>query len=390
MFRLVILFFLFNSLNALPIGEGLVPLYEEGDIIPDSYIVKINNAVGIEFAKDLADWFGATAFWHIKNEQVGDFIGFAGVFDEETLYYLLEKTEAVEYIERDQIARTDAQQLNPPSWGLGAISSTTATNQGYYNYPDHGGAGTKIYILDTGIRCTHVEFTGRCTWGARFGQGGFDDLNGHGTHVAGTAAGTTYGVAKLADLVAVGVLNPSGTGPVSNIIAGVNFAADNCPVENCVISMSLSTSISASLDSAVNAAVSPNRFVSVSAGNTNIDASNVSPARAVDAYAVMASNAVAKKWASSNWGSVCDIFAPGTSIVSAWNTTDTATNTLSGTSMSCPHVSGAAALAFSSGHGDPLDRTAIRTYIESKATNGVLLNVPAGTVNRFIYVDANF
>lgn len=381
--KAILALFLIGTALAAPLLRA--PLNEDGDIIPGSYIVVAKKGVNAEQFRSLATSVGVEKVWDIKDE----FFGFAGKFSDEIVESLRLRTDLVEFIERDQVFRTSARQTNPPSWGLGASSSATATNPGYYDFPDHRGAGVKVYIIDTGIRCTHNDFASRCVWGARFGNGGFEDGNGHGTHCAGTAAGTAYGIAKSASLIAVGVLGPAGSGSTTDVISGVEFSSDDCGASaNCVGSMSLGGGASTALDNAVNAAVDARYFMSVAAGNSNANAANYSPARAVDAYTVMATDSAARKASYSNYGNVCQLWAPGSSITSAWSTSDSATNTISGTSMACPHVSGAAALAFASGRGGA--EGAIENYINGHATNNVITGVPAGTVNRFLFIDTAF
>jgi len=361
------------------------PLHESGDIIPGSYLIVAKKGADVSAFRSLATSVGVERIWDIKDE----FFGFSGKFSDEIVESIRLRTDLVDFVERDQIMRTSARQTNPPSWGLGASSSASATNPGYYDYPNHAGAGVNVYIIDTGIRCTHNDFGNRCEWGARFGNGGEDDGNGHGTHCAGTAAGTSYGIAKSANLIAVGVLGPTGSGSTADVVSGVEFSSDDCGANaNCVGSMSLGGGASTALDNAVNAAVDARYFMSVAAGNSNANAQNYSPARAADAYTVMATDSAARKASYSNYGAVCQIWAPGSSITSAWSTSDSATNTISGTSMACPHVSGAAALAFASGRGGA--EGAIENYINGYGVNNAITGVPAGTVNRFLHVDTVF
>jgi len=381
--KAILALFLIGAALAAPLLRA--PLTENGDVIPGSYIVVAKKGVNVAQFRSLATSVGIERIWDIKDQ----FFGFGGKFSDEVVESLRLRTDLIEFIERDQIFRTSTRQNNPPSWGLGASSSATARNPGYYDYPNHGGAGVKIYVIDTGIRCTHTDFSSRCVWGARFGNGGFEDGNGHGTHCAGTAAGTAYGIAKSASLVAVGVLGPAGSGSTNDVISGVEFSSDDCGASaNCVGSMSLGGGASAAMDEAVNAAVDARYFMSVAAGNSNANAANYSPARAAGSYTVMATDAVASKASYSNYGNVCHIWAPGSSITSAWSTSDTATNTISGTSMACPHVAGAGALAFASGRGGAAN--GIENYINGYGVSNVITGVPAGTVNLFLHIDESF
>jgi len=375
---------------AAPIAKVLAPLNENGEIIPGSYIVRIKKSVEIATAKQFAESFSAGRFWSFGEDVV--FTGFSGYFTDAQVLAIRERVDVVAYVDRDGVARTSARQDNVPSWGLGAVSSENSVSPGYYVYPDHAGAGSVVYIIDTGIRCSHTDLVGRCRFGARYGAGESgqnSDGNGHGTHCAGTAVGTSYGVAKFASVVAVGVLGPSGSGAWADVISGINFAANDCGANNCVGSMSLGGGATPTVDDAANAFVSATRFMACAAGNNNGDAVNFSPARAADVYSVMATDSNANKASYSNYGAVCSIWAPGSAITSAWHTSDTAINTISGTSMACPHVAGAAALAFTSGHGST-DRFAIENYLNLASTNNTIGGVPANTVNRFLHIDESF
>jgi subtilisin family serine protease len=373
---------------AAPI-QNLVPLSQEGDILPGQYIVQFKRGVELDVAKALAESVKAKYFYNIPNSDPSkSFVGFSGSFDDNVLESLRFRTDLLENIENNQVARTNARQTNPPSWGLGAASSADATNPGYYDYPDNAGAGVKIYVIDTGVRTTHVDFEGRAVWGERFGNGGYEDGNGHGTHCAGTAGGASYGIAKKASIVAVGVLGPAGSGSYDDVIAGVNWSADDCGNSKCVGSMSLGGGASTAVDNAVNAFVENNRFMAVAAGNSNTDARNSSPARAADVYTVMATDSNARKASYSNYGSVCSVWAPGSSITSAWSTSNTATNTISGTSMACPHVAGQGALAFAGGRLGT-DKFAVENYLNDLAVTGQIVGVPTGTTDRFMQVDVN-
>jgi len=234
-----------------------------------------------------------------------------------------------------------------PAWGLDRIDQVSLPLDSKYNYASNGN-GVKVYVVDTGIRLSHSQFGGRAMTGKDFVTPGGTaaDCNGHGTHVAGTIGGSTYGVAKGTTLVAVRVLDCGGSGSVSNVVAGLNWAAADASVPNKrkVINMSLGGGINAALDAAVASAVASGVTVVVAAGNSNTNACNQSPARAPAAITVAASDSADTRASFSNYGSCVDLFAPGVGTTSAWYTSDTATNTISGTSMASPHVAGAAAL----------------------------------------------
>ncbi len=238
------------------------------------------------------------------------------------------------------------------------------------------------YIIDTGIRFSHNEFGGRAVSGFDAVDGGSaDDCHGHGTHVAGTVGGTTYGVAKGVALVAVRVLDCSGSGSTSGVIAGVNWVTSNHTAK-AVANMSLGGSPSTSLDTAVTNSIASGVVYAIAAGNSNRDACKFSPARTPNAITVGATTSTDARASYSNKGTCLDLFAPGSSITSAWYTGNTATNTISGTSMATPHVAGVAALYL---QGHTATPQAVRDAIVNAATANVVGNAGRGSPNRLLY-----
>lgn len=290
----------------------------------------------------------------------------------------------VAYIEQDQIAHAIAVQSNPPSWGLDRVDQRNLPRDYSYTY-NQTGAGVDAYIIDTGIRLTHSDFGGRAVTGVdEITIGGTaSDGNGHGTHVAGTVGGASYGIAKAVRLIAVRVLDNTGSGTYTQVIAGVDWVTGNHTTNPAVANMSLGGPVSSALDTAVRNAIADGVVFCVAAGNNGANASNYSPSRVAEAITVAASTST-DAWASySNYGSIVDIIAPGSSITSDWYTSDTATNTISGTSMATPHVTGAAALYLEANPGST--PATVASGIVANATSGVITGVPSGTVNKLLY-----
>lgn len=290
----------------------------------------------------------------------------------------------VEFVEEDsEIGLSTAQ--TPATWGLDRIDQRDLPLNNTYNYTPTG-AGVTAYIIDTGIRATHNEYNGRVVSGfTSINDGnGTNDCNGHGTHVAGTVGGSTYGVAKSVNLVAVRVLNCSGSGTTSGVIAGIDFVAANHPAGTpAVANMSLGGGASSSLDTAVQNAINDGVTFAVSAGNSNADACTQSPARAPNAITVGSTTMTDARSSFSNFGTCVDIFAPGSSITSAWATGDAATNTISGTSMASPHVAGVAALFLETNSAaSPAEVAAAMT---SSATPNKVTNPGTGSPNLLLY-----
>ncbi len=287
----------------------------------------------------------------------------------------------VAYVEADGIMSIVATQ-SPATWGLDRIDQRNRPLSNSYTY-NATGSGVRSYIIDTGIRPTHNEFGGRASGGfTAISDGrGTNDCNGHGTHVAGTVGGSTYGVAKSVLLVPVRVLNCQGSGTTSGVIAGVDWVTAN-HVKPAVANMSLGGGASTSLDNAVANSISAGVTYAVAAGNSNANACNYSPARVGSAITVGATTSSDARASYSNFGSCLDLFAPGSSITSAWSTSNTATNTISGTSMASPHVAGVAALVLQSGHQSPSN---VRSAIVNNATSGVVSSVGSGSPNLLLY-----
>ncbi|HEV2861061.1 MAG TPA: S8 family serine peptidase [Pyrinomonadaceae bacterium] len=292
---------------------------------------------------------------------------------------------AVAFVEEDQTVTLSADQTGA-TWGLDRIDQRDLPLNSTYTY-DATGAGVKAYIIDTGIRASHAEFAGRVAPGFTAIQDGNGsvDCNGHGTHVAGTVGGSTYGVAKGVTLVPVRVLDCSGNGTNSGVIAGVDWVtSDHQAGQPAVANMSLGGGASSALDTAVNNSINDGVTYAVAAGNDyGQNACNYSPARVAGAITVGSTTASDSRSSFSNVGTCLDLFAPGSSITSAWYTSDTATNTISGTSMATPHVAGVAALYLQA--NPAASPAAVSTAVRDNATPNKVTSAGTGSPNRLLY-----
>ncbi|MER7460469.1 S8 family serine peptidase [Micromonospora sp. NPDC126480] len=289
---------------------------------------------------------------------------------------------AVAYVEQNHTVSIAGTQTNPPSWGLDRIDQRNLPLNNSYTYPNTASNVTS-YVIDTGIRTTHSDFGGRATWGTNTVDSNNTDCNGHGTHVAGTVGGSAYGVAKATRLVAVKVLNCSGSGTNAGVIAGVDWVTANA-VKPATANMSLGGGASSAVDNAVTNSINSGVTYALAAGNSNANACNSSPARTPAAITVGATTSSDARASYSNYGTCLDIFAPGSSITSAWSTSDTSTNTISGTSMASPHVAGAAALVL--GANPSWTPQQVRDYLVNNATNNVVGSPGSGSPNKLLYV----
>ena len=295
---------------------------------------------------------------------------------------LLAEDPSVELVEQDQVMSTVATQSGA-TWGIDRIDQRNLPLSGTYTY-NFNGAGVHAYIIDTGIRATHQQFGGRVSGGftAINDGNGTNDCNGHGTHVSGTVGSATYGVAKGVSLHPVRVLDCTGSGSTSGVIAGVNWVTQN-RVLPAVANMSLGGGVSTALDTAVANSIASGVTYAIAAGNSNANACNSSPARVATALTVGSTTTTDARSSFSNFGTCVDVFAPGSSITSTWNTSDTATNTISGTSMATPHVAGVAALYLSQ-FGSQSAAT-VAAAIVGNATTGVVGNPGTGSPNRLLF-----
>ncbi|WP_346053039.1 MULTISPECIES: S8 family peptidase [Amycolatopsis] len=288
----------------------------------------------------------------------------------------------VAYVVQNHVFRVSDTQQNPPSWGLDRIDQRDLPLDSSYTYSTTA-TNVTAYVIDTGVRATHETFGGRVSGGYDFIDNDADptDENGHGTHVAGTIGGSEYGVAKGVKIVPVRVLDADGSGTTEQVVAGIDWVAEHASGPS-VANMSLGGTSDDALDQAVEGAIAKGVTFAVAAGNDGANASGYSPAHVASAITVAASDRTDKQASFSNYGSIVDLYAPGVGITSSWGTGDTATNTISGTSMATPHVTGAAALYLAT---HPAATPAqVSDALTAAASTGKISNATAGTPNRLL------
>ncbi|KAI7193606.1 hypothetical protein KC343_g13062 [Hortaea werneckii] len=298
---------------------------------------------------------------------------------------LLLPLPSIKYVEKDTIVKISAitAQNNAP-YGLARLSTRANATGTVYNYDSTAGTGAFAYVVDTGINTQHRDFQGRAVLGASFPSSQANsDGNGHGTHVAGTIGSATYGVAKNSTLIAVKVLSDSGSGYLSDVIAGIEWSVNNATASKRIGKSVMNLSLGSSKSQVVNDAISA-AFVAVAAGNNGADATNYSPASEPLACTVGAIDSKNAAASFSNYGTSLDIWAPGVSILSTWIGSNSATATLSGTSMASPHIAGLAAAFYGQGFGG-LGKE-MCDVVRALATRDIISPAPrGGSVNYVAY-----
>jgi len=397
--------FAFNACQEDPILEPQTP---DSDIIRGQYIVIMDTGVetkstewpafeeGIKLATErTTDLLEDNSISVSNVEFVYGFVanGFSATLTDEELLRLRED-ERVVYIEpvrrvttfenRPPLIRdpeqprpilpepledNDSVRFNIP-WGIDRVDQRNLPLSRSYTWNGIG-SGVRVYVFDTGILYSHAEFGSRAFFGFDVFGGNGSDGNGHGTHVAGTIGGNTFGIANGVNLVSVRVLDNAGSGTTSGVIAGMDWVAAN-HIKPAVANMSLGATASTTVDNAVTRLFNAGVPVIVAAGNSNLDACGFSPARATRAFSVGSTTSTDARSSFSNFGSCVDLFAPGSSIRSAWHTTTTSAHTISGTSMAAPHVAGAAAIFM--GINQTATPQQVYNFLFNNSTRGIVTN----------------
>ena len=368
--------------------RGTVMLADSTAAVADSYLVVfrdglVGRAAVRSRAGDLAGRHGGT----VRHTYQHAVRGFEARLSADAAKRVA-ADPAVRYVQQNQVVSVTASQSPTPAWGLDRIDQRSLPLDGSYTY-GNAAANVRAYVIDSGIRLSHTDFGGRAVSGRDTIDNDNDanDCNGHGTHVAGTLAGSSFGVAKRATLIGVRVVNCEGRGTTASVVAGVDWAiGDHDPGELAVANMSVGGGYDQAINDAVSNAIADGITFAVAAGNHNANACTAaSPASTPGAITVGATGQTDARYSASNFGTCLDLFAPGAGITSAWSTSDTATGTISGSSMASPHVAGAAALILSA--NPSFTPQQVRDRLVADAASDVVLSPGAGSPNRLLRVD---
>nr|BFE65611.1 serine protease [Dactylosporangium thailandense] len=367
--------FTFGSAAYAAPAQGTIQNVDAPGALKDQYIVVMKDG-----STTTSDALAGKVGGRIEDRFDSAVRGFSGHMSADAARRLA-ADPAVAYVEQDRRVQIEATQTSA-TWGLDRIDQQALPLDKSYTYGP--ASNVTAYIIDTGVRLTQTEFAGRVRSGYDFvdNDANASDCQGHGTHVAGTVGGKTYGVAKDVKLVAVRVLDCSGGGSYSQIIAGVDWVTKNA-VKPAVANMSLGGAAGTTLDNAVKKSIASGVTYAVAGGNDSANACTKSPARLPEAITVGATDSNDTRASFSNYGNCLDIFAPGVNITSSSNSSDTATQKMSGTSMATPEVTGAAALYLAA---HPAATPAqVRDALVAAATNGVVKNAGSGSPNKLLY-----
>ncbi|MGJ7417210.1 S8 family peptidase [Streptomyces cinereoruber] len=362
-------------------AEGTVYGLGAENAVAGSYVVLLDEKTDKAGKTELAKEYGGT----LRRSYDSEVNGFSVNSLTETEAKRLAADPSVAKVVQNRTFNINETQENPPSWGLDRVDQADTAGDQKYTYPDAAGEGVTAYVIDTGVRVSHGDFGGRASDGfdAIDNDDTAQDGNGHGTHVAGTIAGSAHGVAKKAKIVAVRVLDDNGSGTTEQVIAGIDWVTENHQGPS-VANMSLGGSADPALDEAVKKAIASGVTFGVAAGNESSDAGQGSPSRVAEAITVASSTKDDQQSSFSNFGAVVDIYAPGSDITSAWNDSDTGTKTISGTSMATPHVVGAAAV-YLAGHPDATPAQVAEALVGGASADKIG-NASPGTANKLLKI----
>jgi len=364
----------------------------EFPIVPNSYIVVFQRntpeALAAAHIKNITGLSAWTQDHKIKSTfNIEWFSGYTAQVYSDAVLRQISSSAIVQYVEQDSVVRKmqTCPSQSPATWGIARTSTINIVPNGPYIRPEQGGEGVRAYIIDTGILTTHVDFGGRASVGANFiPSESNQDLNGHGTHCAGTVGGNTYGIAKKCTLIAVKVLDRNGSGTVAGVVDGINWTANHGRGTLATANLSLGGGFSQASNNAVDAMVTAGVFTAVAAGNSDANACNYSPASSPLGTCVGATDSSDIRAYFSNWGQCVDIMAPGVSITSDYiGASNAATAVLSGTSMAAPHVCGVGAVYRGK---NPLDTAAdVKNWVINTRSAKIPIGDLKGSPSRLLH-----